>query len=61
MSEQSSAPTRAYLLAFVVLGIAATIGGFSLTHLRVRAGFVDNASISLIFVITAVEIGRAHV
>ena len=54
MSPETSAPTRAYLMAFVVLGIAASIGGFALSHLRDRAGGVDNASISLIFVITAV-------
>ncbi|MFZ9628923.1 MAG: MFS transporter [Ilumatobacteraceae bacterium] len=54
MTDQSSAPTRAYLLAFVVLGIAASIGGFALTHLRERAGDVDNAAISLIFVVSAV-------
>lgn len=52
-SVQRGVPTRAYLLAFVVLGVSGGIAGFALTHLRDRVG-TDNAGISLVFVVTAI-------
>lgn len=39
-------PTRAYLVGFVVVGVSMSTTGFALSHLRERAGGVDNASIS---------------
>lgn len=50
---RQDAPTRAYLLAFVALGVSGGIAGFALTHLRERVG-TDNAGISLVFVLTSV-------
>lgn len=51
--ERRHAPTRAYLVAFVVLGVSGGIAGFALTHLRERVG-TDNAGISLVFVLKSV-------
>lgn len=52
-ARRVDAPARAYLLAFVVLGLSSSIPGFALTHLRDRVG-TDNAGISYVFVVSAI-------